>query len=191
MFGAGKRVRHMIKLGVVVIILATVIFVAAMVAPDVLTPLAPLFCGPNETLSHETFTYSIPGETSTSTDYACVDSEGQSRDVTDNLMFVTVGVFVVGLLAGVGLTIAGGIRSSQRQTQALAEQAAMGMSPGLSGERPDWLNNLKSRGSAFSPDSEKPTLTATLRDLEDAHQQGLITDAEYERLRAEALDKLV
>ena len=37
----------------------------------------------------------------------------------------------------------------------------------------------------------KRTLADTLRQLEDAHTQGLINDDEYQKLRQEALDKLV
>ncbi len=90
----------MVKLGVALILLSTFVFVVAMVAPDTLTPLAPLFCPPGEQLVTAQSTFSIPGQTTTSDSFACQGAEGKPRDVTDNVTGAAAIIFVVFLLFG-------------------------------------------------------------------------------------------
>ncbi len=53
------------------------------------------------------------------------------------------------------------------------------------------VDDLKSGNYVLNGQGNKRTLAETLRQLEDAHTQALISDDEYQKLRQEALDKLV
>ena len=210
----------MIKLGVLVIIAAVIFLVVPLLSPDVLKPLAPVFCGPNETLNTETSTFSMPGETRTSFYYYCVDSEGGSREITDTMTLVLMGGFIVLLLGGMLLTFVGAARKAKDVTNTVGDvvtalQSRQG-TPVIVGDgqvgqilgndfadlinqiktmkangQPISLENLKSGGFHIQMGGEERTLTETLQQLEDAHKQGLISDDEFQRLRTEALDKLV
>lgn len=54
-----------------------------------------------------------------------------------------------------------------------------------------YVDDLKSGNYQLNAAQSKRTLAETLRQLEDAHTQGLISDDEYQKLRQDALDKLV
>lgn len=51
----------MLKLGILLIFVSVIIFVAALAVPDAIKPLAPLLCQPGEQLTSQTYTYSRPG----------------------------------------------------------------------------------------------------------------------------------
>ncbi len=212
----------MVKLGIVLILLSTAVFVAAMVFPDALTPLGPLICKSGERLTTAQSTFSIPGETSTSDSFACEDAKGNQRDVTDTVTGVAIISFMVFLLLGVAMTILGSNRASRkldthwtspvidshvnqnsngsttwshgatRDTDAIMNDMRDGLQRGVIriGGQEVHLDDLKS-GAYQINGGGAHTLTETLRQLEDAHTQSLITDDEYQRLRQDALDKLV
>ena len=162
----------MVRLGIGVILGALVLLVGAFLLPDVLTPLAPLYCHPGETLTQKTFTFSIPGESSTTFYYHCADSTGvETADVSSQVTWSVLGVFSVIEFTGIGLATLG----SQRRLQRV-------------------LANSDQPGSAIPKRLRKPkpdvTLAGRLHQLQEAHNAGLIDDDEYGRLREEALEKL-
>ncbi len=164
----------MIKLGIAMIIFALVCLIGAFALPDVLTPLAPLYCHPGETLTRSTFTFSIPGETSISFYYHCANQDGiETRDVSQQVTWSVLGVFLVVELGGVGILTRGSRRKAQLEDATSFERTS---------RIPKQLK-LSRQGSTI-------TLAERLRQLQEAHSQGLIDDHEYQALRQQALDIL-
>ncbi len=159
----------MVKAGVAVILLAQALLLGAFLLPDVLTPLAPLYCHAGETLTQHTFTFSIPGESSTTFYYHCADAEGvETADVSDQVTWSVLGAFMLIEFTGIGLTMFGSRRKRDRDF-ADEPRASKGWRP--------------PKGSATL------TLAERLHQLQEAHNEGLIDDEEYGRLRREALDQ--
>ena len=104
----------MLKIGIVMLIVVVGGFVIMMVVPDAMTPLGPLFCQSGEHFINEQSTFSIPGETSTSNNYSCVNSDGQKRDINDQVMGPVIGGYLVLLFTSVILMIVGASRSSAK-----------------------------------------------------------------------------
>ena len=210
----------MLKIGIVGIFLSVIIFVAAMVSPQLLSPLGSLFCQPGEHLTSQQYTSSYrPGETDTSDTFACENSDGQQRDVTGSVTGAAVVVYLIFLFGSVGLTIVGGQRTVRARVTSWSSNYT-GSSFGNTGTSGGWNTNanqnnqqvidglqrgvirfggqevsiadLRSGAYQHTPTADsKRSLADTLRQLEDAHKQGLIDDDEYGHLRQEALDKLV
>ena len=160
------------KLGIAVILLAIVLLVGAFLLPDVLTPLAPLYCHAGETLTQKSFTFSIPGESSTTFYYHCADSAGvETADVSSQVTWSVLGVFIVIEFTGIGLATVG---SQRRLRRVLADTDPPG-------------STIPKRLRQPKPGM---TLAERLHQLQEAHNEGLIDDDEYRRLREEALAKL-
>ena len=220
------------KLGIFLIIAAVAYLLVTIFSPDIITPLAALFCPSGQKLKSETFTYTRPGETDMSNSYYCVDSDNrQQSDVSGSAMILVMGGFFILLAGGVGLTILG----ASRLSQSLETSARVGKRyprPSLDPDGPplqgssyrftsssdagdgnanlneimDGLQHgvIRFGGQEIHVDDLKAgnyqmhvgqgsqrTLSETLNQLEDAHTQGLINDDEYQKLRQEALDKLI
>jgi hypothetical protein len=220
------RVNAVVKLGVLVIFISVAYLLVCIFSPDIIAPLAPIYCSAGQKLKSTTYTYSRPGETSSTNVYHCVDSDNRElSDVSGPVMITVMGGFFILLAGGIGLTTLGASRGSRTLKQ-------MGKSYVLPTLDPDgntvsvggWmhtsnaanekmLDDLKSGlqqgvirfgGQEIHVDDLKTgnysmnvgqgsqrTLSETLRQLEDAHTQGLINDDEYQKLRQEALDKLI
>ncbi|MBI1259175.1 MAG: hypothetical protein GC204_17025 [Chloroflexi bacterium] len=222
----------MTKLGIFLIIAAVVYLLVTIFSPDILVPLAPLFCPSGQKLKSETITYSRPGETDMNNYYHCVDSDNRElSDVTGSVMILVMGGFFVLLGGGVGLTILGASRVARSQggsmrvgksyvlptidpdgppLQASSFRFASSHDANAGSANLDDLMEglqhgvIRFGGQEIHVDELKAgnyqmnvgqgsqrTLSETLRQLEDAHTQGLINDDEYQKLRQEALDKLI
>ncbi|HVU14847.1 MAG TPA: hypothetical protein VHD90_26410 [Phototrophicaceae bacterium] len=197
----------MMKIGIIGIFLSVIIFVAAMVDPQLMAPLGPLFCQPGETFTSQQYTSSYrPGETDTTDSFYCVNAAGDQRDVSGNVMGPVIIIYLVFLGGSVILTIIAG----QRATGGRSSRSSSGSSnrfvqptydpqPGDANNRRVLrfggqdisLDDLKANYVHQASSENKHTLADTLRQLEDAHKQGLIDSDEYGHLRQEALDKLV
>ncbi|MEO8392613.1 MAG: hypothetical protein ABI700_06440 [Chloroflexota bacterium] len=159
----------MVKAGVAVILLAQALLLGAFLLPDVLMPLASLYCHAGEKLTQKTFTFSIPGESSTTFYYHCVSPEGvEKADVSGQVTGSILTIFAVIEISGVGLTMLGSRRKRQRTFSDDPRQAKVWRPPKA---------------------SKTLTLAERLHQLQEAHNEGLIDDEEYGRLRREALDR--
>lgn len=218
----------MVKLGVFVIIFSVAFLLVCIFSPDIIAPLAPLYCPTGQKLQSTTYTYSRPGETSSTNVYHCVNSDNiEQSDVSGPIMITVMGGFFIILAVGIGLTTLGarGVRTSSQITKSyvlptLDPNGPPNRAPSfrvMKGGDPNAVNaNLNDMmdglqhgvirfgGQEIHVDDlkagnyqmnggqgSKRTLSETLRQLEDAHTQGLINDDEYQKLRQEALDKLV
>ena len=222
----------MIKLGIFLIIVSVVYLFVTIFSPDIISPLAPLFCPDGQKLKSETLTYSRPGETTMSNYYQCVDSDNRVlSDVSGSVMLLVMGGFFVLLAGGIGLTIFGASRVSQSKgtfarvgksyprptldpdgpplqttsfhfassrdvskVNANLDDLMEGLQQGVIrfGGQEIHIDDLKAGNYQVNAGrGSQRTLSETLRQLEDAHTQGLINDDEYQKLRQEALDKLI
>ncbi len=161
----------MVKVGVAMMILAFCILMGALAFPDVLTPLTPLYCHSGETLIRSTFTFSIPGETSSTFYYHCADAEGvETRDVSSQVTWSILGVFFAFEFGGIGVLTFGGRRKHRDDDLTDYERTS----------------HIPKR---LQPSRQQGTLAERLRELQEARSQGLITETEYQTLRQQALEK--
>ncbi|MEO8392612.1 MAG: SHOCT domain-containing protein [Chloroflexota bacterium] len=219
----------MVKLGVLLIILSVAFLLVTLFSPDIIAPLAPIYCSAGQKLKSTTYTYSRPGETSSTNVYHCVNSDNiEQSDVSGPVTITVMGGFFILLAGGIGLTTLGASRASRnsrassvvgksyvlptldpdgntgsvtgwtRTSNAANEKMLDDLRSGLQhgvirfGGQEIKVDDLKSGNYQMSGgQGSQRTLSETLRQLEDAHTQGLINDDEYQELRQEALDKLV
>ncbi|MEP7293896.1 MAG: SHOCT domain-containing protein [Chloroflexota bacterium] len=222
----------MVKLGVLLIIFSVAFLLVTIFSPDIIAPLAPIYCAAGQKLKSTTYTYSRPGETSSTNVYHCVNSDNvEQSDVTGPITLTVMGGFCVLLAGGIGLTILGTTHIS-RTARASSVVGKSYVLPTLDPDSPpnrssslhfasthdqnivnanmnDIMDGLQHGVIRFGGQEIKVadlkagnyqmnggqasqrTLSETLRQLEDAHTQGLINDDEYQKLRQEALDKLI
>ena len=221
----------MAKLGVVMIVLSIIVLVTSLILPGAYAPLASLYCQPGEHLGGDVTSMGSARKSVVATNYTCVDAQGNTHDVTENVTVSTTVAFVLLLLGGMAVTALGGLRASNKMSEeklnsgattagqpqvtttngttvvtwgnqtaggqtagAVAEEMMAGLQRGVIrfGGQEIPITDLKSGTyNAQALTGGQHTLAETLRQLEDAHTQGLITDDEYQRLRGEALEKLV
>jgi len=113
----------MIRLGVALIIIAFLVLLGVFAKPEVLTPLTPLYCQPGETLTSHTFTFSLPSETSISFYFNCTDATGGvTRDVSEQVTWSILGIYLAVFGAGIALTTIGGSRR-RKERMALEDEA--------------------------------------------------------------------
>lgn len=151
--------------------------------PEIDRYLTPLLCEPGETLNRNQSSYSYrPGSISFTMHPECVNSEGQERSVKDRFILLGVGVYLATFLPGLFLFIAGITRATRKMvTQTMSD------------------NGINIRVFSLDDGTIQPgavqtstaSLTDRLRQLEEARDNGLISDEEYDRLRQEILDSLV
>ena len=101
-----------------------------------------------------------------------------TRDVSEQVTWSVLGVYLAVFGVGIALTTVGGNRS-RKDRYALEDE-----------DYKDRRRKRKRKNSEFDPPlREKQTLAERLHELDDAHQQNLLSDDEYQRLRAEALEE--
>jgi len=216
----------MAKLGVLLIIFSVIYLLVTIFSPDIVAPLAPLYCPAGQKLKSESVTYSShPGETDMNNYYHCVDSDNVVKsDVSAPVTITVMGGFVLFLLVGIALTTigarkarvsmrtdstylystsapggnTGGVTNWNSRANAANDQMLSDLQAGLQrgvirfGGQEIHVDDLRAGNYQMNAmPGSKRTLADTLRQLEDAHTQGLINDDEYQKLRQEALDKLV
>ena len=206
------------KLGIVLVFVVVGGFVAMMAVPGILAPLGPLFCQSGEHfVTNQSVYHPSPGETDTANGYYCVNGDGQQRDISGQLMPPIIIGYIALLLISLWMAntpTQKPAKSKAKQAGSLASANGSHVIPWTADDEAEMqaeidqmpkaqrdmvrfggqevpLSKLKSGAyqHVASADS-KHTLTETLRDLSEAHTQGLISDDEYQQLRQEALDKL-
>lgn len=149
----------------VLTILPVLPFTADTAAIDDL--LTGVLCQPNERLQREQYSYPAQdGGIMFSMNVACVDREGRGRDINDLWTIVSMISFCLPFGAGVLLIITGLTRRAG-QVVTVAQTAVTVPVPAA---------------------AQGKSLADRLRELQQAHEAGLLTDTEYERLRREILD---
>ena len=178
----------MVRFGCFMIVLAIAALMVIIVLP-VIPPLGdnttidqflqPLICQPGETIQRDLYSQSTYDGTSFSMDVYCVDQEGAQRDETGRWTLVGAAGFVLPFLIGLFAVISGSNRNAAKQ---VAQMTASLNAAGVAPTRQPWATS-----------SEPPhpaTLTQRLKELQDAHEAGLLTALEYERTRQKILDSL-
>ena len=175
----------MVKLGVLLIILAVVGMMVIIVLP-VLPPLAdnatidqllqPLICQPGETIQRELYSRSTGDGTNYSMDVYCLDRQEHRRDETGRWVLIGAVAFTIPLLIGLFMVIGASRRN-------LAARIAESPMPGAADAQP-------SLWAARSGAPARLTLTQRLKELEEAHEAGHLSDLEYKLIRKKILDRM-
>ena len=183
-------------------VIAFVILTIFIIAPAIIMPLdnAPLLkgiiqmavCSSNETLTTSYSTFEIPGESSTSIEYTCVDGQKNTRDVGDKLLWPAgSAMWCCSSLAYLHFCPLCRMRTSkpklircctQRARRPDGSRGAIGSS-GRSRRKSSSLNRIRHDHSQ----SDHVPLAQQLQELKDALDAGLITEAEYKSKRLELL----
>ena len=155
-----------------------------------------LICNGDETLEQQhrqTFSGNTGGST---TDFYCVDEEGESRDVTDTMIIVGAGGFIAIFLPSLLMTIIGGRMMMKRTTKQFINKFVDGQNINdISQYQPQSQDDVQAILQQLSAKAGKPapaqgTLTDRLKQLEDARDDGLLSQAEYDRMRQTILDNI-
>ena len=189
--------------GAVLMVIAFVILTIFIIAPAIIMPLdnAPLLkgiiqmavCNPNETLTTSYSTFEIPGESSTSIEYTCVDGQENTRDVSQQIIVAGGVGYVVLFLIGL-FTFLSAMRDADKPTKAASAAARSALADRMArAEQLEALVEAQGKSSSFtaseqdhSPSDHVP-LAQQLQELKDALDAGLITEAEYKSKRLELL----
>lgn len=171
--------------------------------------LAPFICEADETLGLQQRNMLTSTGSGQTIDFYCVDSEDDERDVTHAAIPVLIVVFVGLLVSGIIAFIVGVNLIAWRATRQIsgfwggqnfgsmsAQQGSImdlrdGVYQQYQTQNPEEMHSIFDRvfsqvGQAFKQDS----LSERLQQLEDARQKGLISQAEYERVRQSILDNM-
>lgn len=202
--------RFLIFAGILLIITAVIFMMATLgvfgtdIAAQIIVPIS---CEEGDTIrTQNRLSFSNNGSGQT-TDFFCVDNEGDEEDVTGSVVMIII-VGFAGLL-GTGILmifIGAGIlakRVGQNFTNSLFGQQNLGnvqstsydlrkssnvSQAQLSPEAKAVMEQVFSQvGDAFG---NNDTLADKLRQLDEAKQQGLISQSEYERTRQAILDSM-
>ncbi|MBI1259811.1 MAG: hypothetical protein GC204_20275 [Chloroflexi bacterium] len=187
--------------GAVLIVLAFTILTIFIIAPAIIMPLdnAPLLksimqaavCSSNETLTAEYSTYTVPGSSTTSISYHCVDGEQNAREVGDDIIKAGGISYVVLFLIGL-FTFLSSTQDSDKKSKAKAA-AAQRAEQMARAEQLEALVEAGGKGVGVSASrhnhsqSDHIPLAQQLQELKDALDAGLITEAEYKAKRLELL----
>lgn len=152
-----------------------------------------VLCRADEDITEELGAWTTEGQ---ETDFLCIDEQGNRREVTLPAFLLMVAMFVVPFLLGLFLLMQSG-RSmvNNRMAKALENIQAYGMTI-----NPDSANPVHLDGSVFrqagvggSPvvgsREVSADLASRLAQLQDARDKGLITAAEYDRMRQGIIEK--
>ncbi len=176
--------------------------------------LGAILCPPDQTLVRDQYSQIFGSEQQFSMNVACQDSNEKLTDVTGKWEQIGLVGYVVPFLIGLLLTItsAGGL--AKRKLMSIVTPYTGGdlseiMSQVKASARSDdsvgvALNQLTSQlASELTPEkiaalqqrvrviqNSKPDFTDKLKQIQEAHTSGLISDEEYERLRQKILDDL-
>lgn len=153
----------MVKLGILVIILSVVFMLVFMFVPDALKLVSPLICKENEHLTSTSRTFNTSTSTRTNFYYNCVDSEGNERSVTGEVILADVIGFLVLLFAGIGLTAVGASRATARAKQAAFGANVFGQPQMV--DRGDGVTVITSQ--ARMTDINNPLVTELMQGLKD------------------------
>lgn len=131
------------------------------------------------------------------TDFLCEDSAGATRDVTLPAFGLMVAMFVVPFLVGLFMLINSGKRMvNSRMAAALETLQTEGMVLNPDSASPIVIDGavfrqaVASGGGVSGGSRDMPKDLATrLAELQDARDQGLISSAEYDRMRRTIMDK--
>ncbi len=193
--------RWIVIVGIALMVFAFVILTLFIIAPSVVSSLddAPLLknimqiavCKPNEVLTAAYSTYDTPTSTTRSLDTSCVDSEHNARDVSQQI----IGIGAVGYLGPflIGLFMAMlGRPGDKKQTDVASPAVGIDVA-----DRTARVHRLEAREkssgkvSNVNPSGQgQPDhlpLAQRLRELKEAFNAGLITEAEYKAKRNELL----
>ncbi len=170
-------------IGIILIIISFAIMSVFIIIPaivpslDAVPPIRDafqtMFCAQNEKINASYYTFSRPGETSRSVTFACVNSEGQERDISGQPILIGIVGYLILFLIGLVMTIVGGRRS----------RAPVTVSSGFTSTGDIQGYSSNHQGSATS-------LTDRLQELKSAHDAGLITQDEYEIKRKELINEI-
>ncbi len=205
--------RLIVIVGIALMVFAFVILTLFIIAPAVVSSLddAPLLksimqiavCRPNEVLTAGYSTYNTPTSTSRSIHLNCVDSEHNARAVSEQIIQIGaigyLGPFLVGLfMALLGRpddkkqttvpSTAVGIDLADRNARAVRLEALLEAREKSSGA----VANLNPSDQVHSQAQNQPDhlpLAQRLRELKEAFNAGLITEAEYKAKRKELLNE--
>ncbi len=189
-------------------------------SPLTLQLVTALHCGEGEKATQELGSY-IPRSGTSSGGrpvwFYCINAEGIERDITAQGFFTMAGVFVIPFLTGL-LMLIGGVTAAARAGTKQFLQATQIQGATVTFRDPETLvtsqanltpeqqvrmeqafNMLDKMMPGLKENLNVTTvqstgsgdLTTRLKQLEDARQQGLITQSEYDRLRQQILDDLV
>ncbi len=202
--------RVIVILGVVLMVLAFVILTLFIIAPAVISPLdnAPflkgilqtMLCQPNERLTASYSTYNTPTSSTRSTDLTCVDSRGNEREVSGQIIGIGMVGYLVPFLSGLFMSMLGA--SAGKKTQVYVPSTTRSSKYNPNAERLEALveAQMKSNGGSNGGQTgqtyfpahdfgEHRPLTQRLQELKDAYNAGLVTEAEYNEKRKELLNE--
>lgn len=155
-------------------------------------PYQALFCHGDETLGSDSETFNPrPGETDTTLTLSCVDSQGNARDVSGNVIKIGMIGYLAPFLIGLFMWTTGNNRKKQAATPTYAAvyngrlgQESITVNRGGRRITVDKSGNYvigASDGSATDDSTdESPSTLERLKTLKTAYEQGLITQNEYE-----------
>ena len=199
--------RWIVIFGIALMVFAFVILTLFIIAPAVVSSLddAPLLrnimqiavCRPNEVLTAAYSTYSTPTSTTRTTDMSCVDSEHNARDVSQQIIGIGAIGYLGPFLIGLFMALLG--RPDDKK-QTTVPSMAVGIDVADRTARAQRLEALlqareKSSGGVASLSASEQgqpghlPLAQRLRELKEAFNAGLITEAEYKAKRKELLNE--
>lgn len=180
----------MAKLGCLLMILAMVALFAIVVIPvlpflddnaEIDTMLQALLCEPGERVIRQQYSRTDSDGTSYSMDVFCMGRDEVRRDVTGRWVLIGVVGFVGPFLLGLAGLILGVNRFSNRaRWRAEFANSTDTLPPSVT---------ITTSRAAPDDDGEDKSLSERLEELERARSLGLITEAEYERMRKAVLDE--
>ncbi|MBA3869086.1 MAG: SHOCT domain-containing protein [Anaerolineae bacterium] len=188
--------RFFMILGIILMVFAFVILTVFIILPSVVTLddtpflkniMQSVACQPGEKLTASYSTYDTPTSTTRSTYMSCVNSEGQERDASQQLIGIGAVGYLGPFLVGLFMTLLAGNLAKKDRLQKANAQVAEATST--------WDDSWKDRtnqasvGNYSEPAPAHVSLTQRLQELKEARNAGLITDAEYTTKRKALLNE--
>ncbi len=181
--------------------------------------LGAVLCAPDQTLVRDQYSQSFGSETQYSMNVACQDAKGNLSDVTDRWGQVGMVGYLVPFLIGLFLFLNGsrGLEDQKKQQKLTQYRRSDiggvitpevkdgvlrvgGVDLAVNDFTPDKIADFKRqlRARAGSADNSVRVVTKDtnssfsdkLKQIQDAHESGLIDDAEYDRLRQKIIDDM-
>ena len=187
--------RFIVIFGVALMVFAFVILTLFIIAPSVVSSLddAPLLksimqtavCRPNEVLTAHYSTYNTPTSTTRSLDTSCVDSEHNARDVSQQIIQIGAIGYLGPFLIGLFMAMLG--RPNDKK-ESNVSYSAVESDFGQRNARAERLEGLLEAREKSSGQTDHLPLAQRLRELKEAFNAGLITEAEYTAKRKELLN---
>lgn len=146
--------------------------------------LQPLLCKSGETIERRQYSTTDSEGTSYSMDVFCQSATGVRREVTTRWFLFGIVGFLAPFLIGLFAVIFGVSRNVKNTAAQALEMAQMG------GNAQYFGFDVPVSTVSGMP-SQNATLSARLKQIEDARAAGLITSEEYDRLRQEILNDMM